>query len=68
MLPQDIIENTIRAFNVQATSATGYGTLGAPTGRYIAPANGPDCIESIAGGLGRVRHASLVITGPMYSR
>jgi len=36
-LPQDIIDNTIKANNVSATSANGYGSLGAPTGRYIAP-------------------------------
>ena len=46
-LPQDVIENTIRANAVSATSATGYGPQGPPTGRYIAPANGPGCIESI---------------------
>ena len=45
MLPQDIIDNTVKAFSVSATSASGYGKLGAPTGRYLAPANGPDCIE-----------------------
>ena len=45
MWPQDIIDNTVRAFSVSATSATGYSALGAPTGRYFAPANGPDCIE-----------------------
>ena len=44
MLPQDVIDNTILAFNVSATSATGYAGA-APTGRYFAPANGPDCIE-----------------------
>jgi hypothetical protein len=44
-LPQDVIDNTNRAFNVSATSPTGYGSLGAPSGRYLAPANGPDCIE-----------------------
>jgi len=68
ILPQDIIENTVRAFNVQATSATGYGTLGAPSGRYLAPANGPDCIESIPGGSGQCGTRSLVIAGPSYSR
>ena len=47
MLPQDIIDNTNRAFGVQATSPTGYGSLGAPSGRYLAPANGPDCIEMV---------------------
>jgi hypothetical protein len=47
MLPQDIIDNTNRAFSVSATSPTGYSSLGAPTGRYLAPANGSDCIEMV---------------------
>ena len=42
MLPQDIVDNTLKAFNV---TATGYGTGGAPTGRYLAPANGGGCYE-----------------------
>jgi hypothetical protein len=46
ILPQDIIDNTVKAFQTSATSANGYGALGAPTGRYMAPANGPDCIET----------------------
>lgn len=41
MLPQDIVDNTLKAWNV---TPTGYSS-GAPEGRYIAPANGPDCIE-----------------------
>ena len=45
ILPQDIIDNTVKAFAVSATSADGY-SLGAPTGPYLAPANGPDCIET----------------------
>lgn len=45
LLPQDIIDNTFRAFNTSATSATGYGSSGAPTGRYLAPASGPSCIQ-----------------------
>ena len=52
MLPQDIIDNTVKAFSVSATSPTGYGDQGAPTGRYFAPANGPDCIELDATGYG----------------
>jgi hypothetical protein len=67
LLPQDIIENTVRAFNVSATSANGYSNLGAPTGRYIAPANGPDCIE-IAVGAGECGTRTLVLTGPRYAR
>jgi hypothetical protein len=49
MLPQDIIDETVKAFNVSATSATGYGNLGPPSGRYIAPADSVDCIETIRG-------------------
>jgi len=44
-LPQDIIDNTVKAFSV---NVQGY-TAGAPTGRYFAPANGPDCIQAIRG-------------------
>jgi hypothetical protein len=44
-LPQDVIDNTIKAFSV---NLTGY-SAGAPTGRYFAPANGPDCIQAIRG-------------------
>jgi hypothetical protein len=64
MWPADVIENTIRAFSFNPTSATGYsGTP--PTGRYFAPANGPDCIE-IADDIGECPGAvrSLVLTGP----
>ena len=65
MLPQDVIDNTIRAFNVSATSATGYGSGGPPTGRYFAPANGPDCIEIDDGAdYGDCGVRSLVVAGP----
>ena len=49
MLPDDIILNTRRAFGTSATSATGYGALGVPEGRYLAPANSENCIELAAG-------------------
>jgi hypothetical protein len=67
MLPQDVIDETIKAWSVSATSASGYGSLGAPSGRYIAPANGPDCIE-IADGFGDCGVRSLVVTGPKLVR
>jgi hypothetical protein len=67
MLPQDVIDNTVKAFSVSATSATGYGSLGAPSGRYFAPANGPDCIE-IAGAFGDCGVGELVVTGPRLVR
>ena len=41
---------------------------GAPTGRYLAPANGPDCIETINGGYGDCGLRTLVVTGPLYQR
>ena len=77
MLPQDIIDNTVRAYSVSATSATGYSDQGVPTGRYIAPANGPDCIEIAQGfvnnanaqtGFGDCGVRSLVVTGPTLVR
>ncbi len=36
-LPQDVIDNTIKAFSVDATSLTGYGSLGAPSGKVLRP-------------------------------
>jgi hypothetical protein len=64
-LPQDIIDNTIRAFNVSATSATGYSTRGAPTGRYIAPANSASCIEVYGGQCG---FPTIFLYGPKFTR
>jgi hypothetical protein len=50
MLPDDVILNTRRAFSVSSTTADGYSaSLGAPEGRYIAPANRADCIQMRAG-------------------
>jgi len=62
-LPQDIIDNTVRANNVSATSANGYSAQGAPTGRYIAPANSRDCIEFFNGDCGAT---SVIVYGPRY--
>ena len=44
MLPEDVITNSVLAiYTTSATSPTGYaGEL--PQGRYLAPANGPDCV------------------------
>jgi hypothetical protein len=62
MWPQDIIDNTIKAYN---RDLQGY-TQGAPTGRYFSPANGPDCIETISGAYGDCGVRTLVVTGPYY--
>jgi len=62
-LPQDIIDNTVKAFNI---SATGY-TQGTPEGRYFAPANSPACLETVSG-YGDCGAQSVIVTGPLVSR
>ena len=64
--PQDIIDNTRRAFNTDPASATGYGGDGAPTGRYIGPSSDPSCIAIYAGDCGAPRQVLLL--GPVFSR
>ncbi|HEX7486919.1 MAG TPA: hypothetical protein VF332_12250 [Vicinamibacterales bacterium] len=61
MLPQDVIDNTIKAFSV---TATGYSSLGAPSGRYIAPANSATCMETASNSYGDCGLRSVIITGP----
>jgi len=69
MLPQDVIDNTIKAFSVSATSPTGYSNLGVPEGRYFAPANGPDCLEPDNGAdYGDCGTRELVVTGPTFQQ
>jgi len=64
-LPQDIVDNTIKAFSTSATSTTGYSSLGAPTGRYFAPPNTADCIQVVTGDCAPTNH---VVTGPLFVR
>ena len=64
-LPQAIIDNTIKAFSVSATSPTGYGAAGPPTGPHLAPANGPDCIQEVRGDC--APH-DVFVTGPIFTR
>ena len=56
----------VKAFSVSATSPTGYGSLGAPSGRYFAPAMGPDCLEEIAAGYGQCGTRTLAVRGPAF--
>ncbi|HYN09561.1 MAG TPA: carboxypeptidase-like regulatory domain-containing protein [Vicinamibacterales bacterium] len=60
MWPQDIIDNTIKAFS---RDVNGF-TKGEPTGRYFAPAGLDGCIETIANGYGDCGLRSFVITSP----
>ncbi|MGH9834362.1 MAG: carboxypeptidase regulatory-like domain-containing protein, partial [Blastocatellia bacterium] len=64
-LPKDILDNTIRAFSTSATSATGYGASGPPTGRYLAPANTTSCLQVVGGDCAP---QNLYVTGPMFTR
>jgi hypothetical protein len=64
ILPQDIIDNTIRAFSASATSATGYSGA-PPTGRYLAPANSPNCIQVYSG---QCAPQNVFVTGPKFTR
>ncbi len=64
MLPADVISETIKAFSTSATTVSGYGSLGAPSGKYIAPANSPDCLEQVNNGYGDCGTRTLVVTGP----
>jgi len=67
-LPDDIIQNTQRAFdiNVANTANNGYGTTfgtGGPQGRFIAPAGFGNCIQKYAGTCG---FNNLIVYGPGF--
>jgi hypothetical protein len=67
-VPQDIITNTIAAYNTSATTATGYSTAyGVPTGRYFAPANqnSSGCIQLESGDCANTHH---YVRGPRFLR
>jgi hypothetical protein len=65
MLPQDIIDNTIRAFNSSATSVTDYSDRDVPTGRYIAPASNASCIQVYTG---QCAPQNFFVTRPKFVR
>ena len=67
MLPQDVIDNTVKAFSVSATSADGYSDLGPPQGKHLAPENGPDCI-GVTPNFGECAPTQITLTGPTVFR
>jgi hypothetical protein len=67
MLPQDVIDNTVKAFSADATALNGYSDLGPPEGRYFAPENGPDCI-AITEDFGECGPTQITVTGPTLFR
>ena len=63
-LPDDIILNTRRAFAIDPTTTSGFGAqLGAPTGRFIAPATLGGCLQRYSGECG---FNNLILYGPSF--
>jgi hypothetical protein len=66
MLPEDVILNTRRAYSISNSTADGYSaSLGAPTGRYIAPANTGTCIQMVAGDCAP---RTVIVRAPWFTR
>lgn len=64
-LPEDIILNTRKAFDINV-AAGGYGTTfgtGGPQGRFIAPAGFGNCVSRFAGECG---FNNLIVYGPGF--
>ncbi|MFB3852925.1 MAG: carboxypeptidase regulatory-like domain-containing protein [Vicinamibacterales bacterium] len=67
MLPRDVIEQSIIALTkADATTVTGWSGE-APTGRYLAPASGQDCVQYLDGQCPGTA-LSRIITGPWYNK
>ncbi len=65
-LPADIIVETQKAFDIDVSTANGYGTnygAGGPQGKYIAPAGIGNCIQRSAGQCG---FNNLILYGPSF--
>jgi hypothetical protein len=66
MLPDDVILNTRRAYSVSNTTVNGYSaSLGAPEGRYIAPANSGTCLQVQPGDCAP---RTLLVRAPWFTR
>jgi hypothetical protein len=65
-LPQDIMDNTRRAWNTDPTSPTGYSADGVPTGRYIAPASSPGCVAVYQSDCNTPHN--IYVRGPLFTR
>ena len=64
-MPDDVILNTRRAFSVSTTNPNGDSDLGAPEGRYFAPANSADCIQLKTGDCAE---RAVVLLAPWFTR
>lgn len=65
VFPKDIRDQTIKANSISISAAGPTYTLGAPSGRYIAPAGFNNCQQAFVGGCG---FHNLVIHGPRFTR
>jgi hypothetical protein len=65
VFPDDVILNTRRAFSVSTVNLNGYSDLGAPEGRYFAPANSEGCIQLKSGDCAERR---VVLLTPWFTR
>jgi hypothetical protein len=67
MWPADVIEQSIIALNsTSPTTLSGYSSA-MPTGRYFAPATGPDCVQYL-GGTCPGTSLARILNGPMYTK
>jgi hypothetical protein len=64
-MSQDIIDQSRNAFDTSATSSTGYGSNGPPTGKYLAPAGGNGCFYLFVGDCGEQEYYFKL---PLFSR
>jgi hypothetical protein len=65
VFPKDIRDNTVKANNVSiGASGTSY-TLGAPSGRFIAPPGYGNCAQAYVGQCG---FGNLILHGPSFTR
>jgi hypothetical protein len=68
MFPQDFIEQSIIALTrTDPTHPSGYANGNVPTGRYLAPASGPDCVQFQPGFCPGTR-LTRIVEGPWYFR
>jgi hypothetical protein len=67
MLPEDVIKQSVIAlYTSSPTTTSGYsGAL--PTGRYLAPASGPDCVQYLSGQCPGTA-VTRIVTGPKYAK
>ena len=67
MFPKDVIDQSLIALNqASATTLSGYSGA-APTGRYLAPASSPDCVQYLGGQCSGTA-LTRIITGPVFMK